>query len=907
SGTYEFNLEVIISSTIANEVSDGAYVRQVIGSEDGWEYDETEYFITYSSDGIYYWENNESYLLKSYLAFTNTYTKNTYTLTFDTSGGSTIDPVPAAAGDVIDLRGFPLTREHYTFEGWYTDDTLQTQVTSVTLNANTTVYAEWTALYTLSFDTNGGSDIADVTGEEGEVIDLSVYEPTREDYIFDGWYSDSTLETEVTSVTLGEDTKVYAGWTALYTLSFETNGGSAIADVTGEEGEVIDLSDYEPTREDYIFDGWYSDSTLETEVTSVTLGEDTKVYAGWTALYTLSFETNGGSAIADVTDEEGTVIDLSGYTPTRDDYTFAGWYSDSGLTSHVTSVTLNADTIVYAKWNDDGLYEIDGTVSDNNGLLVDIEVSLWCGITKISTTKTDENGHYSFKHVAAGTYNIVATRPVDEAGETYQTVTALDTITNHSDTVPINMPTTNINSILSITPSSNDSAVNSAIVGGLNDEAIALANGNKTTTYIVTMAISAQADDPTDTEQQAIQEIKVNDNQTMEFIEMTVKKTIDITTTDVHQTTNVLEIILSGFAGKDVTVYRYHDVAEVLNYETTKADCTYYLDDNGAVHIFADKYSLYAIGYTDSTGTTPTSSGGSSSRTYTITVDESEGGSVSPSGTVRVTRGGSQTFTITPDDGYKISDVLVDGESVGAVSSYTFSNVSTNHTISVTYTEAGGSGVPDWLNTVNHVKYFVGYETGLFGPDNAMTRAEAAMMFYRLLTDTDVTLGKTFTDVADDAWYAEAVRTLAALGIIEGYPDGTFAPNEPITRAELMAIATRFAVSDTTVQNTFPDVSEDDWFCECVLTAISYGWVIGYPDGTLRPENVITRAEVATVVNRMLERVADRDFMANHAEELTTFPDVTADHWAHYEIAEAINGHDYTKSDDEDEVWTELK
>ncbi len=214
------------------------------------------------------------------------------------------------------------------------------------------------------------------------------------------------------------------------------------------------------------------------------------------------------------------------------------------------------------------------------------------------------------------------------------------------------------------------------------------------------------------------------------------------------------------------------------------------------------------------------------------------------------------------------------------------------------------TGVSDLLNTEDHIQYLFGYPDGTFGPENNMTRAEVAQMFYNLLLDQDVEITKTFDDVPANAWYAKAVNTLASLDIISGVGDNKFEPERSITRAEFTAMAMKFAVGGEEGENIFSDVDEDDWFYDAVVNSIQYGWIHGYGDGTFRPNNPITRAEVTAIVNNMLGRAADEDFVDEHAEELTPFSDIEK-HWAYYHIVEATNDHDYTKPSS-GENWTKL-
>ena len=218
--------------------------------------------------------------------------------------------------------------------------------------------------------------------------------------------------------------------------------------------------------------------------------------------------------------------------------------------------------------------------------------------------------------------------------------------------------------------------------------------------------------------------------------------------------------------------------------------------------------------------------------------------------------------------------------------------------------DPGQTGVSSLLNTTDHNAYLRGYSAERFGPEDAMTRAQAAQLFYGLLKDREVPITVTFTDVPADAWYKNAVETLASLGIVSGVGDGRFIPDRPITRAEFLVIAMRFATPPDGEAKTFSDVHESDWFYEAVTDASRYGWVQGSADGSFGPYHLVTRAQATVIVNRMLGRSADRTFIDTHPD-LQTFQDVPPTHWAYYDICEAVNGHDYEKTGQQ-ERWTAL-
>ena len=307
-------------------------------------------------------------------------------------------------------------------------------------------------------------------------------------------------------------------------------------------------------------------------------------------------------------------------------------------------------------------------------------------------------------------------------------------------------------------------------------------------------------------------------------------------------------------------------------------------------------------------------------RVITATADEH--GKIAPAaGTITVPKGESKTFTITPDSGYHIKDVLVDGKSVGAVSTYTFENVVDNHTIHATFARKHTPTpstptveIPDddalGLNTTDHFAYIVGYGNGEVRPQNNITRAEVATIFFRLLTDDvrDENLTKTnrYSDVAATSWYNTAVSTLSSMGIITCYPDGTFRPNAAITRAEFAAIAARFDNDGDKTAAKFSDIATH-WAKDEISIAYNNGWITGYPDGTFGPQRDITRAETMTLVNRVLNRQpeTEEDLLPN----MTVWTDnANPKAWYYLAVQEATNSHYYKfKTNSKYEKWTELR
>ena len=200
------------------------------------------------------------------------------------------------------------------------------------------------------------------------------------------------------------------------------------------------------------------------------------------------------------------------------------------------------------------------------------------------------------------------------------------------------------------------------------------------------------------------------------------------------------------------------------------------------------------------------------------------------------------------------------------------------------------------LNTKDHYSYLIGYSDGTVRPNGRITRAEVATIFFRLLTDDarqrNWSSENNFSDVSADKWYNNAVSTLCHMGVLGGYSDGTFRPNAPITRAEFAKIAVSFSQANgSAVYSYFTDVKTTDWFAPYVTTAKDSGLIEGYSDGSFKPENRITRAEACAIVNRVLGRKPSKNHMK--ISDRIDWPDCTTADWFYEAIMEATNSHTY--------------
>ena len=248
---------------------------------------------------------------------------NQYTITFDTNGGSEIAPITQDYGTAITAPANP-TRKGYTFKGW------DKEIPETMPAENITVKAQWEInQYTITFDTNGGSEIAPITQDYGTKITAPA-NPTRKGYTFKGW------DKEIPKTMPAENITVKAQWEInQYTITFDTNGGSEIAPITQDYGTEITAPD-NPTRKGYTFKGW------DKEIPETMPAENITVKAQWEInQYTITFDTNGGSEIAPITQDYGTAITAPA-NPTRKGYTFKGWDKEIPETMPAENITVKA-------------------------------------------------------------------------------------------------------------------------------------------------------------------------------------------------------------------------------------------------------------------------------------------------------------------------------------------------------------------------------------------------------------------------------------------------------------------------------------------------------------------------------------------------------------------------------------
>ena len=277
----------------------------------------------------------------------------TFKVNFHAHGGSAVDSQTVNYGETVTRPNNP-TKDGFGFLGWFVDSAGTTEFDFTTpITANITLHAIWEAgVCTVTFISNGGTSVPTQTVNAGEKA-TEPDNPIRTGYKFKGWYSDSELTDKFSFNTkLTSDITLYANWEILtYTVKFESNGGSEV------ESQKVDYNEKatqpsNPTKTDYNFAGWYSDSELTSQFNfNTAITANITLYAKWTMkTYTVTFNSNGGTFVSPKIVNHGETVTQPS-NPTKTGNTFAGWYNDSALTSQFNfSTAITSDITLYAKW-----------------------------------------------------------------------------------------------------------------------------------------------------------------------------------------------------------------------------------------------------------------------------------------------------------------------------------------------------------------------------------------------------------------------------------------------------------------------------------------------------------------------------------------------------------------------------
>ena len=855
------------------------------------------------------------------------------------NAANTQEKIEVQDGSAVSKPDDPTWEGHH-FLGWYTDeDCTKAYDFGAPVKDDITLYGEWALnQYTVKFDSNGGSavDSQDVqyNGKASEPTD-----PTKNNYTFGGWYLNG--EEYDFSAPVTKDITLVAHWNPKsydYTVNYLEHledGTDKVLKPTVTKSAAFN-SVIESRKKAVEIDGY----TFErANVPSLTIGENETAnvinlyYTKRSDLsYTVNYYWNGTTTpVADSKTVDGQIFDTSvaespvgveGYTAvsTADKSITIGtgtneisfyYYENVELTANSDTVTYNGKEYslsgftvapagadfsaitVGAKGTNAGTYEAkfpEGTVgavdaakkyivtAANDGKLVIDPVT---DKVTIKITGNSDTVTYNGTEQTVSGYKVteISNPLYKEADFTFSgkaEVTGID-VGSYTMEVPYATTFRNNNSqnfpnvyfefipgTLTIekrtaTITANDviAVYNGEAHGGNGHTAVNLANGHTATATIsgseTAVGVHTGKLVPSNAKILDKDSNDVTGNYAIEYVNgtLTISKSTDVVTVTITgnhdtKTYNGREQSVTGFttnAGKDIKVT---------------------LKNTGKDTVKGTDRGTYYMG---------------------LTADD---------------------FEVTSDIFEKIEVVVVDGylEITRSSSTPSLPSSSTDNTVTIEDDDALG------LNTTDHFAYIVGYGNGEVRPQNNITRAEVATIFFRLLTDDvrDENLTKTnpYSDVAATSWYNTAVSTLSAMGIITGYPDGTFRPNAAITRAEFAAIAARFDNDGDKTTAKFSDIATH-WAKDEISIAYNNGWITGYPDGTFGPQRDITRAETMTLVNRVLNRLPETedDLLPN----MTVWTDnANPNAWYYLAVQEATNSHYYKfKTNSQYEKWTELR
>ena len=611
---------------------------------------------------------------------------------------------------------------------------------------------------------------------------------------------------------------------------------------------------------------------------------------GKPAVRIVTFE---GSSIGEMQVAVGSVLTLPDCGE-RQGYQFTGWTYDGKTYQPGEYFTMpDSDVTFQAQWVKN--FDVTVKVEEEDETPVgNATVSLWLGANKLSEATTDQNGKYTFKNLIPGIYNLVVTKDV-------RTVTSMVEITKENVTCIAVLPKGATNSIVKVIPGSPD-----IVVGKLDtvfektdekvyteSDAQRVKAGGKVE-FTFTAAEKQPEDTGVSSDLEKIE--KIGGSNLALVMDYTLIKTVinaDGTpggSTPIPQANVLLEVRLplpAELQGKqNYTVYRVYEGAAQALTTSPNALGEYFTvnSDKTVMTLYVKCFSTYAIGYTEYSGN-PGGGGGGSTPTYPPVVEKPEHGTVTVSPDAPH-KGDEVTTTPKPEDGYQVDEVIVtdqNGKEVEVTNngdgSYTFTQPDGKVTITVTFKEKGAvSDCPRdescpmapftdadknaWYHDGVHYcvenGLMVGTGAHTFEPNTTTTRGMIATILWRQEGSPTVNAAMNYTDVSSGSWYEEAIRWADSTGVVLGYGNGTFGPDDPITREQMAAMLWRYAGKPQAKSSLadFVDGEEtSQWAESAMLWAVEQGLIEGMGNAQLNPQGQATRAQAATILMRFVEKI----------------------------------------------------
>ncbi|WP_318615893.1 InlB B-repeat-containing protein, partial [Sporosarcina sp. YIM B06819] len=760
------------------------------------------------------------------------WTINNYTVTFDSQGGSTVSDQTANYNTMVAVPTAP-TKVGYTFDGWFKEVGLTNawNFTSDMVTTDTTLYAKWTTQkYTVNFNVDEGSAIATQEIEHGQFANQPVSAPTKTGYTFAGWYTDDNFGTAFVFANnvITAPTIIYAKWEINnYVVTFDTQGGDALSSASANHNTVI-AAPTAPTKEGYTFVGWYKDSaaTDAWDFTTDKVTSATTLYAKWTINnYTVTFNSQGGSAVSDKTTNYNTAI-TAPTPPTKAGYRFVGWYKESAVTNAWNFTgAITEDITLYAKWvvyNEPtpptpSTPSIPSKVEEIN---VDVETGTTIIKTPVVRT-TDANG----------TIKDQVTFTSKKADETIGKLKD-----QNQNTAKIIIPDTE-DKVKEVNVTVPKAAVSQLANGQVNLEIF-------TENVLIHVPQSSMQDFDEDL---YFRVIPLKDQAEKNVVEQRAKQEEIVQKVSKGKTIQVLGrpmTIETNMENRPVTLTL--PLLDSLPKDESKRQ---EMLNNLAVYIEHDDGTLEVI-----------------------------------KGKLVVYKNGEQGIEF---------------------------DINKFSTFTLLYME----GLDDYLKEQDtHSAYIQGYLDKTFRPEAPVTRAHMAAMLARnsgYSEQTGITNG--YKDVPKTHWAYNDILAVKNTGFMVG--DGkSFNPNNSITRAQMATIVYRWVKNAcendpdaykqcASLSNinavSYTDVSSKHSAAQAILAIQKFKIMEGYADGTFRLEEKLTRAQAVKVLNRLFKRgPLNGDFKSS-------FKDVKTSHWAFREIEEASRNHAFTISTDGKEILLE--
>ena len=922
-----------------------------------------------------------------------------YTVTFDSYGGTPVPPAQEVEYGLTATEPAAPEKTGYTFDGWYLGD--EKYDFSAAVEQNITLTAKWMQnTYTVTFDPNGGNELAEADKTKVVKIGEAYGElptPTRKGYNFAGWYTEAeegTVVTADTTVSAMTDHTLYAHWEAkkanVHIMIFKSNDlGTPIVDraytTDAVYGDTLDLAEIDPSSYlDFDFEidgGWYDDGLFNLYKKYVSGEQANKpaaltklqITGNWQNLKLIVTELvpvvyfKSAEALAEYQNDHSKVENIifttkarvgstlptaDAPTATRDGYTFTFWSREGQIGTDVTGQTVNGWTNLVANWeartdtpytvehyleNLDGNYALDTTehLKGTTDTTVTAAAKSYDNFTYDSTVPdtvasgniaadgslvlklfyTRNTYDYTVRHIKQlpdGSYD-EANAEVETLSGKFEALAAV-TAKDYGEHYPTNDADTKQNIkikkglTIDVKYDLDEHTLTFETNGGSAINPVTVRHGNAV----------ARPTDPT------------KDKYTF------IGWYVDPEFTAKYDFATVLEADKTIYAKFELTstpigdIYVRYDVLHIKQLP----DGTYDLANAEVEHLSAKKDTTVTAVIKDYRATHHVNVNRTLSKLTGTAIQPYMGVDGKPVYTILSVYYDLDFHTLTFDTmgGSKIAPETVrHGLTVAKPKDpvnggYIFDGWYTDKTYRTPYNFAtpltqDTTIYAKWflivlpgvtvkkntpkLNTADHFAYVQGYPDGTVKPAGNITRAETAAILFRLMDDasrkTYYSTKSGFRDVASGSWYNTYVATLNNAGVITDSSNGYFRPNEAITRAELAAMLANFTET-AGAANYFNDVSASYWAANAIAICAKLGWINGYPDGTFRPDKNVTRAELMAMINRATGRApksADA-FLPG----MKTWIDNTSDKWYYLDVQEATNSHSYTVKGSE--TWTAL-